>query len=107
EARLAAEVWQAPMDLEEHLLREIVGEAALGDHPVDQAIHQILVAVHELGERGVVAGPAPLDQFAFVDVHPQDTLESTPPAIVSFQALNGHSSPAETIGGRPRSNVAV
>ena len=56
------------MHLEEHVLCEILRETAICHHPGDEPEHQILVAVDELAERGVVTGTAPLDQLAIFDI---------------------------------------
>jgi len=68
--RFTAEVRNAAVHLQEDVLRQIRGLAAIGHHPVDEAEDQILVPIDELGERGVVAGAAPLDELSVVDLHP-------------------------------------
>ena len=66
------------MHLQEHVLREVVRETAIRHHPVDEPEHQILVAVDELAERGIVTRTAPLDQLAIFDIHPPGVLECRP-----------------------------
>ncbi len=68
----------AAVHLQEHVLREIVRQTAIRHHPVDQPEDQILVAIDELAERGVVTGPAPFDQLAIVEIHPPAVLECRP-----------------------------
>ena len=46
---------QAAVDLEEHFLGQIIDARPVGDHPVDQAVDEVLVLIDELAERCVVA----------------------------------------------------
>ena len=43
------------MDLEKHFLRQIIDARSIRDHPVDQAVDEVLVLIYELAERCVVA----------------------------------------------------
>ena len=52
---LAAKVREAAVDLEKHFLRQIIDARSIRDHPVDQAVDEVLVLIDELAERCVVA----------------------------------------------------
>ena len=65
------------MHLYEHVLCEVVGLRPIGHHTAHHRIHEVLVTIDELTERRIVAGPAALDQLAFVEVrHPPALLEA-------------------------------
>ncbi len=85
QTRLAPKVRQAAVDLQKHVLRHIVDARAVGDHPVDQAVDEVLVLIHELAKRRVIACPAPFDERTFVVF-----LRHSPAPFSSTLALGQH-----------------
>ena len=74
---LTSEVWKAAVDLQEDLLRQIVGSRAIGRQSPDHAVNEMLVPLAEFAESDVIAGPTPLDERLFVEVgHSPTILES-------------------------------
>jgi hypothetical protein len=65
------------VDLQEHVLREIVRLRSIRGQPQHHPVHEILVAVDQLAERrGVGPGAAAFDQGPFVEIcHPPPALE--------------------------------
>ena len=63
ELRLAAEIGQALVHLQEHVLRQLLGAGAIRDAARDQPKDQAFVLIDQLAKCGFIALPAPLDQL--------------------------------------------
>ena len=48
---------EVAVELHEHVLRQILGRGAIGEHPARDAEHEPLVMAHQIGEGVQVAGP--------------------------------------------------
>ena len=47
------------MELHEHVLGQVLGGGAIGEHPARDPEHEPLVMAHQVGEGVEVAGPGP------------------------------------------------
>ena len=54
------------MNLQEDILSQVIDARPIRHHPVYQSVHEVLVEIHQLAKRRVVAGSAAVDERAFV-----------------------------------------
>src|SRR6185436_2983011 len=63
EPRVAPEGAQPAMHADEHVLRDVLHQAAIRYRSGNDGEHHSLVLVDQLAERGVAAGPAAIDEI--------------------------------------------